>query len=49
MTVSAESFSDVEVYLRAHVQTLEDASTFNTWKKALFDANSEGIEDNILR
>lgn len=49
VTVSAESFSDVEVYLRAHSRTVEDVSTFNTWKKALFDTNSEGIEDNILR
>ncbi|KAH8102457.1 hypothetical protein BXZ70DRAFT_986358 [Cristinia sonorae] len=27
----------------------EDAPTFNTWFKALFDSNSEGIEDTILR
>jgi hypothetical protein len=47
--VSTAFFSDVEVYLRAYGRTTEDMTTFNTWTKALFDPNSEGIEDNILR
>jgi len=49
VTVSTASFSDVDVYLRAHGRTPEDMTTFNTWTKALFDTSSEGIEDNILR
>ena len=49
VTMSAASFTDVDVYLRAHGRTPEDMTTFNTWTKALFDTNSEGIEDNILR
>ena len=27
----------------------DDAATFNTWFKALFDYNSDGIEDTIFR
>jgi mediator of RNA polymerase II transcription subunit 5 len=27
----------------------EDARAFRTWFKALFDKNSEGIEDDVLR
>ncbi|KAF7310970.1 Mediator of RNA polymerase II transcription subunit 5 [Mycena chlorophos] len=27
----------------------EDSSAFNTWYKAIFDRNSEGIEDTIIR
>lgn len=27
----------------------EDFGSLNAWSKALFDSNSEGIEDNILR
>lgn len=27
----------------------EDAAAFNTWYKALFDSQIEGIEDSVLR
>jgi mediator of RNA polymerase II transcription subunit 5 len=29
--------------------TREDTITFNTWFKALFDYNSDGIEDTMFR
>ena len=29
--------------------TAEEARAFKTWFKALFDKNSEGIEDGVLR
>jgi mediator of RNA polymerase II transcription subunit 5 len=29
--------------------TPEEARAFKTWFKALFDKNSEGIEDGVLR
>lgn len=29
--------------------TQEEARAFKTWFKALFDKNSEGIEDGVLR
>lgn len=27
----------------------DEANSFTAWFKALFDSNSEGIEDNIIR
>jgi mediator of RNA polymerase II transcription subunit 5 len=27
----------------------EDARAFKTWFKALFDKNSEGVEDDVIR
>ena len=37
-----------DVY-RAHDLKDAAASDFHAWNKALFDKNSEGIEDSILR
>ena len=37
------------VAARPHEVPLEDLPSFRAWFKALFDQNSDGIEDTILR
>lgn len=37
------------VAARHHEIPLEDQPSFSAWLKALFDQNSDGIEDTILR
>ena len=38
-----------DAVLALPVFTAEEARAFKTWFKALFDKNSEGIEDGVLR
>jgi len=40
---------DTDVVVHPLARSPEDIASFNAWFKALFDSNSEGIEDNILR
>jgi hypothetical protein len=38
-----------DAILTTSALTLEEARAFKTWVKALFDKNSDGIEDGALR
>ncbi|CAA7266513.1 unnamed protein product [Cyclocybe aegerita] len=40
---------NTDVTIRPHERPQEDMVAFGSWFKALFDTNSEGIEDGILR
>ncbi|KAJ3503158.1 hypothetical protein NLJ89_g8558 [Agrocybe chaxingu] len=40
---------NTDVTIRSHERPQEDMVAFGSWFKALFDTNSEGIEDGILR
>lgn len=49
-----QTISAAYLFSSAHVQDVgtlptEEAVAFSAWFKALFDSNSEGIEDTILR
>jgi mediator of RNA polymerase II transcription subunit 5 len=49
-----QTISAAYLFSSTHVQDIgtlstEEAVTFAAWFKALFDSNSEGIEDTILR
>jgi mediator of RNA polymerase II transcription subunit 5 len=49
-----QTISAAYLFSSTHVQDVgtlpqEELGTFTTWFKALFDSNSEGIEDTILR
>jgi mediator of RNA polymerase II transcription subunit 5 len=40
---------DTDAAVHPLARSPEGISSLNAWFKALFDSNSEGIEDNILR
>jgi mediator of RNA polymerase II transcription subunit 5 len=48
-TLSAGYLTTNEVIYSVENLSGDDAVAFSAWFKALFDSNSEGIEDSILR
>ena len=47
--VSPDFLINTDGILSAQDRPQEEIVSFNAWFKALFDSNSEGIEDTILR
>ena len=47
--LSADLLDSAGVVYRVDDLKGEDLAAFNTWHKALFDSQSEGIEDSVLR